>query len=177
MTRSQRSDEAGAIAGLLLSRLYRRQLVEVPHTAEALVPLLGSIQLRFFARGKVEHSTSSKATIGWTPKLRDVECRLKELRKQRRAFGQMVFVRQDGQPITYWGVASAWKRARLAAKVTSCTFHDIKAKALTDKERREGMQATSARWASTRRRARLQPTSGGAVGGRRTRRVRRSSIR
>lgn len=98
----------------------------------------------YFARGKVEHSTGSKVTIGWTPKLRDVERRLKELRKQRRAFGSAVFVRQDGQALTYWGASSAWQRARRVAGVKGCTFHDLKAKALTDKERREGMQAASA---------------------------------
>jgi integrase len=98
----------------------------------------------FFARGKVEHSTGSKVTIAWTPKLRDVERRLKELRKKRRAFGAKVFVRQDGQPYTYWGASSAWQRARERAAVADCTFHDLKAKALTDKEQREGMQAASA---------------------------------
>ena len=46
--------------------------------------------------------------------------------------------------ITHAGVASAWKRARVAAKVMGCAFHDIKAKAMTEKKRREGMQAASA---------------------------------
>jgi integrase len=97
-----------------------------------------------FARGKVEKTTGAKVLIGWTTKLRDVERRLKALRKERRAFGSAVFVRQDGQPLTYWGVSSAWQRARLRAGITDCTFHDLKAKALTDKEEREGMRAASA---------------------------------
>lgn len=97
-----------------------------------------------FARGKVEKTTASKVTIEWTPKLRNVVERLKALRRERRAFGESVFVRQDGQPYTYWGVNSAWSDARAAAGVTDCTFHDIKAKALTDKEAREGMRAASA---------------------------------
>jgi integrase len=97
-----------------------------------------------FARGKVEKTTRSKVTIEWTPKLRDVERRLREMRKERRAFGSAVFVRQDGQPYTYWGIASAWQDARRAAGVTDCTFHDIKAKALTDKARREGMKEAQA---------------------------------
>lgn len=97
-----------------------------------------------FARGKVEKTTRSKVTIGWTPKLRDVERRLREMRKQRRAFGARVFVRQDGEPYTYWGVSSAWQDARRAAGVTDCTFHDIKAKALTDKAAREGMKEAQA---------------------------------
>lgn len=93
-----------------------------------------------FARAKVEHTTGAKVTIGWTPKLRDVERRLRELRKQRRAFGAKVFVKQDGQPLSYWGAASAWRRALDRAGVLPCHFHDLKAKALTDKEAREGLR-------------------------------------
>lgn len=93
-----------------------------------------------FARSKVEKTTGAKVTIRWTPKLRDVERRLKELRVERRAFGGRVFVRQDGRPYTYWGASSAWQRARVRAGITDCTFHDLKAKALTDKEDREGMR-------------------------------------
>lgn len=92
-----------------------------------------------FARAKVAHTTGAKVTIGWTPKLRDVERRLRELRKQRRAFGSAVFVKQDGQPMSYWGIASAWRRALDRAGVPPCHFHDLKAKALTDKDAREGI--------------------------------------
>lgn len=95
----------------------------------------------FFGRAKVAHSTQAKVTIEWTAKLRDVERRLRDLRKQRRAFGTRVFVTQSGRPYTYSGVASAWKRARRIAGVTDCTFHDIKAKALTDTDEREGRAA------------------------------------
>lgn len=97
-----------------------------------------------FARGKVAKTTKAKVTIEWTPKLQDVVRRLKELRKDRRAFGSRVFVRQDGQPYTYWGASSAWQRARERAGVLDCTFHDLKAKALTDKARRDGMGAAQA---------------------------------
>lgn len=98
-----------------------------------------------FARAKVAKTTGSKVLIEWTPKLRDVERRLKELRKQRRAFGGRVFVRQDGQPYTYSGAHSAWARAVKRAGLKQpggkgFTFHDLKAKALTDKEHREGMR-------------------------------------
>ena len=97
-----------------------------------------------FARSKVAKTTKAKVTIEWTPKLQDVVRRLKELRKDRRAFGSRVFVRQDGQPYTYWGASSAWQRARERAGVVDCTFHDLKAKALTDKARRDGMGAAQA---------------------------------
>ena len=97
-----------------------------------------------FARGKVSKTTKAKVTIEWTTKLEDVVRRLKDLRKDRRAFGSRVFVRQDGQPYTYWGASSAWQRARERAGVLDCTFHDLKAKALTDKARRDGMGAAQA---------------------------------
>lgn len=98
-----------------------------------------------FARSKVAKTTGSSVVIEWTPKLRDVERRLKDLRIQRRAFGSKVFVRQDGQPYTYWGAASAWRRAVERAGLKQAarkgfTFHDLKAKALTDKELREGLR-------------------------------------
>lgn len=94
-----------------------------------------------FARSKVKTTTGAKVLIQWTPKLRDVERRLRELRKERRAFGARVFCRQDGQPYTYWGASSAWRRAVKRAGIRNVHFHDLKAKALTDKEEREGMRA------------------------------------
>lgn len=94
----------------------------------------------YFARSKVKKTTGAKALIEWTPKLRDVERRLKDLRKERRAFTPKVFTRQDGQPLTYWGASSAWQRARARAAIKDCTFHDLKAKALTDKATRDGME-------------------------------------
>lgn len=97
-----------------------------------------------FARSKVEKTTGSKVTIEWTPQLRDVERRLRELRVARRAFTPCVFTGRDGRPLSYWGASSAWQRARKRAGVRGCTFHDFKAKALTDKEERDGMQAASA---------------------------------
>ena len=94
-----------------------------------------------FARRKVAHSTGAQVLIEWTPKLRDVERRLRELRRARRAFGSCVFVRQDGKPLRYFGVASAWRRALTRSGVAPCTFHDLRAKALTDKDARDGMHA------------------------------------
>lgn len=94
-----------------------------------------------FARQKVAKSTAAKVLIEWSPKLRDVERRLKDLRKKRRAFGLRVFCRQDGQAYTYWGASTAWRRAVKRAGISDCHFHDLRAKALTDKEQRDGMQA------------------------------------
>jgi integrase len=97
-----------------------------------------------FARSKVAETTGAKVTIEWSDKLRDVERRLRDLRKTRRAFTPRVFTRQDGLPLTYWGASSAWQRARARAGIKGCTFHDLKAKALTDVEGARGMQAASA---------------------------------
>jgi hypothetical protein len=95
----------------------------------------------WFARKKLAKSTREEVLITWTPKLRDVVRRLKALKLARPGACDWVFISQDGAQYSYWGVASAWQRARRRAGITGCTFHDIRAKALTDKEEREGMQA------------------------------------
>lgn len=98
----------------------------------------------YFARNKVAHTTGSRVVIEWTPRLEAVIERLRAMRKARRGFGAAVFVKANGEPYSYYGVSSAWMRSRDRAGVVGCTFHDIKAKALTDKEDREGMRAASA---------------------------------
>jgi integrase len=95
----------------------------------------------WFARKKLAKSTQEEVLITWTPKLRDVVRRLKELKLARPGACDWVFISRDGVQYTYSGVASSWRRARNRAGITDCTFHDIRAKALTDKEEREGMQA------------------------------------
>lgn len=81
------------------------------------------------------------------PKLRD------RLREQIRLEGKSPntaavywhwtkgYIRFHGLQTTYSGIASAWKRAKARAGVADAHIHDIRAKALTDKERSEGMQA------------------------------------
>lgn len=54
-----------------------------------------------FKPSKTSKSTGASVLIEWTPKLRDVERRLRELRKERRAFGPWVFTKQTGQQYTY----------------------------------------------------------------------------
>jgi len=94
-----------------------------------------------FKPAKTSKSTGASVLIEWTPKLRDVERRLKDLRKARRAFGGHVFTQQNGQPYSYWGASSAWNRARKRAGISNCRFNDMRAKALTDTEESDGMQA------------------------------------
>lgn len=95
----------------------------------------------WFARKKLAKSTREEVCITWTPKLRDVVRRLKELRLARPGASEHVFTSEDGTPYTYWGASSAWQRARRRSGIVGCTFKDLRAKALTDKEEREGMQA------------------------------------
>lgn len=85
--------------------------------------------------------TDAAVLIEWTPKLVNVVERLRDLRRERRGFAPQVFTTQAGQPYSYWGASSAWKRAVRRAGVKGVHFHDLRAKALTDKESRDGMQA------------------------------------
>lgn len=94
-----------------------------------------------FKPSKTSKSTGASVLIEWTPKLRDVERRLRELRKERRAFGPFVFTKQNGQQYSYWGASTLWRRARDRAGIADCRFNDMRAKALTDTEENQGMQA------------------------------------
>lgn len=103
----------------------------------------------FFRRAKVIHSTGAAVTIEWTPKLLAVVERLRAIRAERmlkkrasqRIVTEYVFTRQDGLPLTYSGASTAWKRAVKRAGIEAVMFRDIRAKAITDKEEREGMMA------------------------------------
>ena len=94
-----------------------------------------------FEPAKTKESTGAAVLIEWTPKLRNVVERLKALRKERRGFAPQVFTTQDGKAYTYWGAASAWKRAVKRAGVMGVHFHDLRAKALTDVDEARGMGA------------------------------------
>lgn len=102
-----------------------------------------------FTPAKTSKTTGGRILIEWTPKLRDVERRLKALRAERRAFGEFVFTKQSakkgmarpGQRYTYWGASTAWRRACERAGIEDLHFHDLRAKALTDTEESDGMQA------------------------------------
>jgi integrase len=85
--------------------------------------------------------TGAKVLVTWTPRLAEVVERLRKLREDRGARTPKVFTTQDGRAYTYWGASTAWRRALARAKVADAHFHDLRAKAGTDKERREGMQA------------------------------------
>ena len=104
-----------------------------------------------FTPAKTSKTTGGRVLIEWTPKLRDVDRRLKELRVARRAFGDYVFTKQAakkgmakaGKRYTYWGASTAWRRACERAGIKDLHFHDLRAKALTDTEESDGMQAAN----------------------------------
>ena len=85
--------------------------------------------------------TDAAVLIEWTSKLQNVDQRLRAMRLERRGFAPQLFTTQDGHAYTYWGATSAWRRAVKRAGVAGVHFHDLRAKAITDKESQEGMQA------------------------------------
>jgi integrase len=102
-----------------------------------------------FRPGKTRGSTGAAVVIEWSPRLRDAVDRIKRLQAERllkrRASQRLVsgylVTGQDGKKLSYWGAGSAWKRAVKRAGIKGVHLHDVRAKALTDKEQREGMQA------------------------------------
>lgn len=89
-----------------------------------------------FARGKVEKTTGAKVVIEWTPRLQALVDRIKAFKKRNIRY---VFTTQEGQPYTYSGASSAWKRAVKRSGVRGVTFHDLRAKALTDVDGERGI--------------------------------------
>lgn len=104
-----------------------------------------------FRRGKVAHSTGAAVRLRVSPRLRDaidrllahkraVAARLIE-RTGRAPVSPALIVSRDGQRAGQSGISSAWDRACERAGVEGARIHDIKAKAVTDIERRRGMRA------------------------------------
>ena len=90
-----------------------------------------------FEPAKVADSTGAKVLIQWTPKLHNVVDRLKVLK--RADITRWMFTTQGAQKFTYSGASTAWKRAVKRAGVRGVTFHDLKAKAITDVDDIRGM--------------------------------------
>ena len=88
-----------------------------------------------FAPAKVEGSTGVHVLIEWTPRLKELMARLKDQSKPNFRY---IFAKLNGQPYVYSGMASAWRRAVKRSGVVACTFHDLKAKALTDVDEERG---------------------------------------
>lgn len=89
-----------------------------------------------FAPAKVKDSTGARVLIGWTPRLQEV---VNRVRGMKRINMRVVFTTQEGQPYTYWGASTAWRRAVKRAGIADCRFHDLRAKAITDVDRIHGI--------------------------------------
>jgi len=132
----------GQDIGALLDLRWQRDAddPDAPHVAETGL---------FFRRPKVQGTTGASVLIEWSPRLRDVVARLKAMHAERqlkkradqRVVSGYLFTTQAGTQITYSGASTAWKRAVRRAGIKGVMFRDIRAKALTDKEAREGMRA------------------------------------
>ncbi len=98
-----------------------------------------------FKPAKTQGSTGVSLLIEWTPAMRAVVATLRGF-KQRNI--RSVFATQTGQPYTYWGAASAWRRACDRAGIKA-HFHDIRAKAITDKDASAGRREANTMGAHT----------------------------
>lgn len=92
----------------------------------------------YFKPSKTAGSTGAKVLIEWTPRLRELVKRIEAIGRRNLRW---VFTTQEAQPYTYSGASIAWRRAVARSGVTNCHFNDLRAKALTDKEEVQGMQA------------------------------------
>ena len=105
-----------------------------------------------FLRREKTGATSTPVIVEWTPRLRAVVRRLLQLKAERqlkrraeqRKVTPFLFTEIDGTPLTYEAVAAAWRRGVKRAKVPATMLRDIRAKAATDKEEREGLRSASA---------------------------------
>lgn len=91
-----------------------------------------------FQPAKTARSTGARVLIEWTPRLAEVIARIRAMKRQNIRY---VVTTQESQKYTYWGASTAWRRAVKRAKIADCHFHDLRAKALTDKDGREGIGA------------------------------------
>lgn len=82
----------------------------------------------YFHPSKTVNSTGVKMLVEMTPDLAGIIDRCRNFGKVK---GMTVIHTLDGQPYTYSGIQSAWRRACARAKVKA-HIHDIRAKALTD---------------------------------------------
>lgn len=101
---------------------------------------LESLTWTQFTRDGITFETSktgAKILVEWTPKLKALEQRLLKLKTN----DILVFAQQDGQPLRKSSIARYWFNACKKAGVDNAHFHDVRAKAITDKEEREGLEA------------------------------------
>ncbi|MCC2673086.1 MAG: integrase [Ramlibacter sp.] len=91
----------------------------------------------YFKPGKTATSTGAKVLIEWTPRLRDTVARIEKIGRRNLRW---VITSQEAQRYDYEAFKSAWARAIARSGVKGLHFHDLRAKAVTDKEESHGMQ-------------------------------------
>jgi integrase len=91
----------------------------------------------FFKPSKTAGSTGAKVLIEWTPRLRATVERIESIGRRNLRW---VITSQEAQRYDYEAFKSAWSRAVKRSGVKGLHFHDLRAKALTDKDESHGMQ-------------------------------------
>lgn len=95
--------------------------------------------------------TSVPVLVEWTPRLRAAIARAIRNRDERNAARKpnkrvstlAVFTKMNGQPMNYDAASEAWLDAVKRSKVAPCMMRDLRAKAATDKDAREGIKGAS----------------------------------
>jgi integrase len=113
------------------------KLAAMDETGEVSAPYVAKEGL-YFRPSKTAGSTGAKVLIEWTPRLKEAIERLRAMPRKNVTF---VVTNQTGQRYDYEAFKSAWARALERSGVQNLHFHDLRAKALTDKEGTHGMQA------------------------------------
>jgi integrase len=91
-----------------------------------------------FRPSKTEKSTGVMVTITWTPRLKAVIERIEKIGRRNLRY---VLTNQSAQQLEYSTFYSSWWRACDRAGIEGVTFHDMKAKALTDTAKKHGKKA------------------------------------
>lgn len=98
--------------------------------------------------------SSRPVIVGWTPRLRAVVARLLAIKDEQRTKKRprtvetpRLITKVDGTPMNYEAYSNAWqkamKRALRTGKVPPTMIRDLRAKAATDKDDSDGLQAAN----------------------------------
>jgi integrase len=85
-----------------------------------------------------QQKTDARLIIAWTPELRAIVQRAKDLRQVR---GFWLLCKRNGKPYSYKGMRDAFDRATIKASVADATPHDLRAKSGTD-AKKQGLNPT-----------------------------------
>lgn len=87
--------------------------------------------------------TGGRVIIEWTPRLLAAIAAARRIRAERGHAGPYLLTRQTGLPLTYEALSNAWQRGIKRAQVRHFMLRDIRARALTDKDARDGRAAAN----------------------------------